>query len=73
MARIAINGIGSVGNLVLGGSMEQGTAGEIIRLNDRVSDPAQWVHPPEFDTVQGHWPAEFSNDADSISANRRLP
>ena len=52
MARIAINGIGRIGKLVLRAFMEEGTPGEIVLLNDPVGDPAQHAHLLEFDTVQ---------------------
>ena len=45
MARIAINGLGRMGKLVLRAFVEDGTPGEIVLLNDRVGDPAT-ARPP---------------------------
>ena len=71
MARIAINGIGRIGKLVLRAFMEEGTPGEIVLLNDPVGDPAQHAHLLEFDTVHGRWPARFGHDAEGVSVNGR--
>lgn len=71
MARIAINGIGRIGKLVLRAFVEDGTPGEIVLLNDPIGDPAQHAHLLEFDTVHGRWPAEFAHDAESVSVNGR--
>lgn len=69
MARIAINGLGRIGKLVLRAFIEEGTPGEIVLLNDPVGDASQHAHLLEFDTVHGRWPAEFAHDADSVSVN----
>lgn len=69
MARIAINGLGRIGKLVLKAFFEQGLPGEIVWLNDPVGtheDHALWL---EFDTVHGRWGAQFGHDADGISVN----
>lgn len=71
MARIAINGLGRIGKLVLRAFVEEGTPGEIVLLNDPVGDPAQHAHLLEFDTVHGRWPAAFEHDAESVSVNGR--
>ncbi|MEM9765095.1 MAG: glyceraldehyde 3-phosphate dehydrogenase NAD-binding domain-containing protein, partial [Pseudomonadota bacterium] len=69
MARIAINGLGRIGKLVLRAFVEDGIPGEIVLLNDAVGDPAQHAHLFEFDTVHGRWAAEFAHDADSVTVN----
>ncbi|MEL6264749.1 MAG: ArsJ-associated glyceraldehyde-3-phosphate dehydrogenase [Pseudomonadota bacterium] len=69
MARIAINGIGRIGKLVLRALVEEGGAGEIVLLNDAVGDPAQHAHLLEFDTVHGRWAARFDHDGESVSVN----
>ena len=69
MPRIAINGIGRIGKLVLRAFVENGLPGEIVLMNDPAGDPAQHAHLFEFDTVHGRWPAEFSHDAESVSVN----
>ena len=69
MARIAINGLGRIGKLVLRAFVERGAPGEIVLLNDAVGDPAVHAHLLEFDTVHGRWPALFSHDDESVSVN----
>jgi glyceraldehyde 3-phosphate dehydrogenase len=69
MTRIAINGLGRIGKLVLRELVDNGFNGEIVLLNDPVGTPDQHAHLFEFDTVHGHWEAEFGHDADSITIN----
>lgn len=59
MARIAINGLGRIGKLVLRAFVERGVPGEIVLLNDAVGNPEIHAHLLEFDTVHGRWPALF--------------
>lgn len=69
MTKIAINGLGRIGKLVLKSLIEHGVQGEIVLLNDAqgsVQDHATWL---EFDTVHGRWPAEITHDADHIMVN----
>lgn len=69
MTRIAINGLGRMGKLVLRAFLEDGAPGEIVLLNDAVGDPAMHAHLLEFDSVHGRWPATFGHDAESVSVN----
>ena len=69
MARIAINGLGRIGKLVLRALIDDGTPGEIVLLNDRVGDPATHAHLFEFDSVHGRWPARFAHDETGVSVN----
>jgi len=71
MARIAINGLGRMGKLVLRAFFDAGTPGEIVLLNDCVGDPALHAHLLEFDSVHGRWPALFGHDTDGVSVNGR--
>ncbi len=71
MARIAINGLGRIGKLVLRALVEEGMPGEVVLLNDPAGDPAQHALLLEFDTVHGRWPAEFGHSADSLTVNGR--
>ena len=74
MARIALNGMGRIGKLVLRALIEEGAPGEIVLLNDAAGDPAQHAQLLEFDTVHGRWPARFGHDGDSVTVNgQRLP
>ena len=73
MARIAINGLGRIGKLVLRSLVEDGIAGDIVLLNDPAGDPAQHAMLLEFDSVHGRWRAEFGHEPDTlIVAGRRM-
>ena len=73
MARIAINGLGRIGKLVLRSLVEDGITGDIVLLNDPAGDPAQHAMLLEFDSVHGRWRAEFGHEPDAlIVAGRRM-
>jgi len=59
VTRIAINGLGRIGKLVLRRLFEQGMGHQVVLLNDAVGDPALHAHLLEFDSVHGRWPARF--------------
>ena len=67
MARIAINGLGRIGKLVLRALMEEGAPGEVVLLNDKAGDAAQHALLAEFDSVHGRWKAEFAHDEAGLS------
>ncbi|MHA3977194.1 ArsJ-associated glyceraldehyde-3-phosphate dehydrogenase [Halovulum sp. GXIMD14794] len=69
MTRIAINGLGRIGKLVLRALIDEGAPGEIVLLNDLVADPAQHALLMEFDSVHGRWKADIGHDADSLTVN----
>ena len=69
MSRIAINGLGRIGKLVLRALVDDGAPGEIVLLNDPVGTPDQHAHLFEFDTVHGRWAAEISHDSESVTIN----
>ena len=71
MARIAINGLGRIGKLVLRALVEEGTPGEVVLVNDPAGDPAQHAMLLEFDTVHGRWPASFGHTGESLTVNGR--
>jgi glyceraldehyde 3-phosphate dehydrogenase len=71
MPRIAINGLGRIGKLLLRALVEDGAPGEIVLLNDPAGDPAQHALLLEFDTVHGRWPARFEAAGDSLSVDGR--
>ena len=67
MAKIAINGLGRIGKLLLRALIHQGIQPhEICLLNDAVGNPELHAHLLEFDTVHGRWPAQISFDSESI-------
>ncbi|MFC2968199.1 ArsJ-associated glyceraldehyde-3-phosphate dehydrogenase [Acidimangrovimonas pyrenivorans] len=68
MTRIAVNGLGRMGKLVLR-VLAENPVGEIVLLNDPAGDPAQHAHLLEFDTVHGRWPAGISSGPDSLTVN----
>jgi glyceraldehyde 3-phosphate dehydrogenase len=53
--RIALNGLGRIGKLVLRDLIDSGAGGEIVLLNDPVGDAAQHALLMEFDSVHGRW------------------
>lgn len=64
MTRIALNGLGRIGKLVLRDLVDSGSGGEIVLLNDPVGDPEQHALLIEFDSVHGRWrrPVSFGKD-----------
>lgn len=69
MARIAINGLGRMGKLVVKALFDAGRGGDIVLLNDLAGTPEQHAMLLEFDTVHGRWAAEFGFDAESLTMN----
>jgi glyceraldehyde 3-phosphate dehydrogenase len=67
MTRIAINGLGRMGKLVLRAFFDQGLPGDIVLLNDIAGTPEQHALLFEFDTVHGRWPAEIGHDETSVT------
>ena len=57
MTKIAINGLGRIGNLVMRAFEAEGAPGEVVLLNDLGGDIAQHALLLEFDTVHGRWDA----------------
>ena len=53
--RIALNGLGRIGKLVLRDLIDSGAGGEIVLLNDPVGDVPQHALLMEFDSVHGRW------------------
>jgi glyceraldehyde 3-phosphate dehydrogenase len=55
MPRIALNGLGRIGKLVLRDFVDSGAGGEIVLLNDAAGNPEQHALLMEFDSVHGRW------------------
>ena len=69
MKKIAINGLGRMGKLVIRSFFDLGLDAEIVLLNDAIGDAELHAHLLEFDTVHGRWRADFSYDEDSITVD----
>lgn len=54
-SRIALNGLGRIGKLVLRDLIDSGAEGQIVLLNDAVGDAEQHALWTEFDSVHGRW------------------
>ena len=65
MTRIALNGLGRIGKLLLRDLIDTGAGGEIVLLNDPVGDAEQHALLIEFDSVHGRWrtPVSFAEGA----------
>jgi glyceraldehyde 3-phosphate dehydrogenase len=55
MPRIALNGLGRIGKLVLRDLIDTGAGGDIVLLNDPAGDAEQHALLMEFDSVHGRW------------------
>ena len=71
MPRIALNGLGRIGKLVLRDLIDAGAGGEIVLLNDPVGDAEQHALLMEFDSVQGRWRTPVGHDADALVLDGR--
>ena len=71
MTRIALNGLGRIGKLVLRDLIDSGIAADIVLLNDAAGDPEQHPLLLEFDSVHGRWPVAISHHAGGLTINGR--
>ena len=69
MPRIAINGLGRIGKLVLRDLIDQGAEGDIVLLNDPMGDAAQHALLLEFDSVHGRWSTPVGHTDDGLIVN----
>ena len=74
MPRIAINGLGRIGKLVLLDIIDTGADGDIVLLNDAIGDVKQDAILMEFDSVHGRWgtPVTASNGGLNLKQCIRL-
>jgi len=73
MPRIALNGLGRIGKLVLRALIEDGAPGEIVLINEPAGTPEQLALLLEFDSIHGRWREDFGWDDESLSlAGRRI-
>ena len=66
MARIALNGLGRIGKLVLRNLIDRGAGGDLVLLNDPVGNAAQHALLIEFDSVHGRWRTPVAHEADAL-------
>ena len=67
MTKIAINGLGRMGKLVLRRLFDMGLGDQIAFINDPFGDISTHALLIEFDTVHGRWSGDVSFDDDSIT------
>jgi glyceraldehyde 3-phosphate dehydrogenase len=63
--KIAINGFGRIGRLVLRAIAKRGADLDVVAVND-LADAATLAHLLKYDSVHGVWPGEVGHTEDSI-------
>jgi glyceraldehyde 3-phosphate dehydrogenase len=63
--KIAINGFGRIGRLILRAIAKRGADLEVVAVND-LTDAATLAHLLKYDSVHGVWPGDVSHTADSL-------
>ena len=71
MPRIAINGLGRIGKLLLRAFEAEGAGGEVVLLNDLLDDPESHALFLEFDSVHGRWGAAVEARDGGLAINGR--
>ena len=66
MARIALNGLGRIGKLLLRRLVDEGLADQIVLINEPGADLEQHALLLEFDTVHGPWPRDIGTEGDAL-------
>lgn len=69
MPRIALNGLGRIGKLVLRDLIDTGAGGEIVLLNDPMGDAEQHALLMEFDSIHGRWRTPVTHEAGALILN----
>jgi glyceraldehyde 3-phosphate dehydrogenase len=69
MPRIALNGLGRIGKLVLRNLIDMGAGGDIVLLNDPAGDAEQHALLMEFDSVHGRWQTPVTHAPDTLVLN----
>ncbi len=69
MTRIALNGLGRIGKLILRDLIDTGAAGDIVLVNDPMGDAEQHALLLEFDSVHGRWRSPVSHKAGALVLN----
>jgi glyceraldehyde 3-phosphate dehydrogenase len=63
--KIAINGFGRIGRLILRAIVKRGADLDVVAVND-LTDAATLAHLLKYDSVHGVWPGEVSHTEDSL-------
>ncbi|MEM7752340.1 MAG: ArsJ-associated glyceraldehyde-3-phosphate dehydrogenase [Pseudomonadota bacterium] len=66
MARIALNGLGRIGKLLLRRLVDAGMGDQIVLINEPGADLDQHALLLEFDTVHGRWPRKVAVDGTAL-------
>ena len=69
MARIALNGLGRIGKLLLRRMFDEGLGDQIVLINEPGADLAQHALLLEFDTVHGRWDRQIAVEGDQFVVN----
>jgi glyceraldehyde 3-phosphate dehydrogenase len=69
MPRIALNGLGRIGKLVLRDLIDSRAGGELALLNDPAGDAEQHALLMEFDSVHGRWKTPVSHQDGALVLN----
>ncbi len=66
MPRIALNGLGRIGKLVLRDLVDTGAGGDLVLLNDPAGDAEQHALLMEFDSVHGRWRTPVAHEEGAL-------
>lgn len=66
MARIALNGLGRIGKLLLRRMIDEGLGDQIVLINEPGADIEQHALLLEFDTVHGTWSRDIAAQSDAL-------
>ncbi|MDJ0638448.1 MAG: ArsJ-associated glyceraldehyde-3-phosphate dehydrogenase [Paracoccaceae bacterium] len=69
MARIALNGLGRIGKLLMRRMVDEGLADQIVLVNEPGGDPDQHALLLEFDTVHGRWAHEIAATSEALTVD----
>ena len=74
MTRIALNGLGRIGKLVLRRLMDTSPEIDVVLINDISGDPSQHALLMEFDSIHGRWPTPVEASDDGLRiAGKDIP
>jgi glyceraldehyde 3-phosphate dehydrogenase len=71
--RVAINGLGRIGKLLVRALVNRGSPVELALLNDPNGDPEQHAQLLEFDTVHGRWDMPVAREDGGLRIGERRP